>query len=61
MFVKEMLNDNPRANAAIVNEAWRAAGMSGSISAGLVNRGCAVGDGFYPRTRAKSRDFSGFS
>jgi hypothetical protein len=25
------------------------------------NRGCAVGDGFYPRTRAKSRDFSGFS
>jgi hypothetical protein len=32
-----MLNDNPRANAAIVNEAWRAAGMSGSISAGLVN------------------------
>jgi hypothetical protein len=37
MFVKEVLNDNPRANAAIVNEAWRAAGMSGSISAGLVN------------------------
>jgi hypothetical protein len=37
MFVKEVLNDNPWANAAIVNEAWRAAGMSGSISAGLVN------------------------
>jgi hypothetical protein len=37
MFVKEVLNDNPRANAAAVNEAWRAAGMSGSISAGLVN------------------------
>ena len=37
MFVKEVLNDNPRANAALVNEAWRAAGMSGSISAGLVN------------------------
>ncbi len=36
-FVKEVLNDNPRANAAAVNEAWRAAGMSGSISAGLVN------------------------
>ncbi len=36
-FVKEMLNDNPQANAAAVNEAWRAAGMSGSISAGLVN------------------------
>ena len=25
------------------------------------SRGCAVGGGFYPRTRAKSRDFSGFS
>jgi hypothetical protein len=37
MFVKEVLNDNPQANAAIINEAWRAAGMSGSISAGLVN------------------------
>jgi hypothetical protein len=37
MFVKEVLNDNPRANAGIVKEAWRAAGMSGSISAGLVN------------------------
>jgi hypothetical protein len=37
MFVKEVLNENPRANAAIVNEAWRVAGMSGSISAGLVN------------------------
>jgi hypothetical protein len=36
-FVKEVLNDNPQANAAAVNEAWRAAGMSGSISAGLVN------------------------
>src|SRR5581483_3897507 len=37
MFVKEVLNDNPRANAAAVNEAWRAAGMTGSISSGLVN------------------------
>jgi hypothetical protein len=36
-FVKEVLNDNPQANGAAVNEAWRAAGMSGSISAGLVN------------------------
>jgi hypothetical protein len=36
-FVKEVLNDNPQANAAAVNEAWQAAGMSGSISAGLVN------------------------
>jgi hypothetical protein len=36
-FVREVLNDNPQANAAAVNEAWRAAGMSNSISAGLVN------------------------
>src|ERR1700728_3641464 len=37
MFVKEVLNDDSLANAAAVNEAWRAAGMSGSISASLVN------------------------
>ena len=37
MFVKEVLNDNPLANAAAVNEAWRAAGMSGGISATLVS------------------------
>ena len=38
MFVKEVLNDNPLANAAAVNEAWRAAGMSGGISATLVTQ-----------------------
>jgi hypothetical protein len=37
MFVKEVLNDDPLANAAAVNEAWRAAGMSGSISHSLVS------------------------
>ena len=37
MFVKEVLNDNPLANAEAVNEAWRAAGMSGGISASLVS------------------------
>ena len=37
MFVKEVLNDNPFANAEAVNDAWQAAGMSGSISASLVN------------------------
>ena len=37
MFVKEVLNDNPQANAAAVNEAWRAAGMAGSISTSLVS------------------------
>ena len=37
MFVKEVLNDDPFANAEVVNEAWRAAGMSGSISTSLVS------------------------
>jgi hypothetical protein len=37
MFVKEVLNDNPLANASAVNEAWQAAGMSGSISDSLVS------------------------
>jgi hypothetical protein len=37
MFVKEVLNDDPQANAAAVNRAWRAAGMSGSISTSLVS------------------------
>jgi hypothetical protein len=36
-FVREVLKKDPRANAAAVNEAWRAAGMPGQISAGLVN------------------------
>jgi hypothetical protein len=36
-FVREVLNDNPQANAASVNEAWRAAGRPGDINAGLVN------------------------
>jgi hypothetical protein len=37
MFVKEMLNDDPLANTAAVNSAWRAAGMSGNISSSLVS------------------------
>jgi hypothetical protein len=37
MFVKEVLIDNPLANAEAVNEAWQAAGMSGSISTSLVS------------------------
>jgi hypothetical protein len=32
-----VLKEDPRANAAAVNEAWRAAGRPGEISAGLVN------------------------
>jgi hypothetical protein len=37
MFVKEMLNDDPLANTEAVNAAWRASGMSGSISSSLVS------------------------
>jgi hypothetical protein len=37
-FVKEFLNDNPRSNPTAVNEAWTAAGMDGTISAGLINK-----------------------
>ena len=38
MFVKEVLLDNALANTQAVNEAWRAAGMKGTISATLVNK-----------------------
>lgn len=38
MFVKEILNSNPQANHQAVNEAWRAEGMSGTISPTLVSR-----------------------
>jgi hypothetical protein len=37
MFVKEMLNDDPLANTEAVNAAWRAAGMSGTISSSLIS------------------------
>jgi hypothetical protein len=36
-FIKEVLVDDPRANAKAVNEAWRRAGMAGSISGTLVS------------------------
>jgi hypothetical protein len=36
-FLKEYLHDNPQANARAVNDAWRSAGMDGSISESLVN------------------------
>jgi hypothetical protein len=36
-FIMEVLREDPRANAAAVNEAWRAAGRPGEISAGLIN------------------------
>src|SRR5690349_14059507 len=38
MFVKEVVHDNPKANHQAVVEAWRAAGMRGTISATLVNK-----------------------
>jgi hypothetical protein len=37
-FVKEFLNDNPRANTRAVNEAWAAAGFESTISPTLVSR-----------------------
>jgi hypothetical protein len=37
-FVKEVLGNNPHANAKMVREAWEAAGHSGSISQTLVNK-----------------------
>ena len=38
MFVKEVLLDNPHANAQDVIEAWQAAGMEGTISASLISK-----------------------
>jgi len=37
-FVKEVLLDNRHANPKVVNEAWTAAGMKGTISSALVNK-----------------------
>jgi hypothetical protein len=37
-FIKEVLFDNPEANAKVINEAWTADGMSGTISAALVSK-----------------------
>ena len=37
-FVKEFLNDHPKGNAKAANEAWQAAGFTGTISATLVNK-----------------------
>jgi hypothetical protein len=37
-FVKEVLNDNPKATTKAVNEAWRAAGFEGTIGPTLVTK-----------------------
>jgi hypothetical protein len=37
-FVKDFLNDDPKGNVKAVNQAWAAAGMSGTIGATLVNK-----------------------
>jgi hypothetical protein len=37
-FIKEILVDNPQANADAVNKAWKAAGMKGTISISLVGK-----------------------
>src|SRR5579885_1482443 len=38
MFIKEVLNNDPYANHAAVNQAWREAGFSGTIRPTLVSR-----------------------
>jgi hypothetical protein len=38
MFVKEFLQDNPRANAEAVNKAWAMDGFEGTISKALVDK-----------------------
>lgn len=38
LFVKEVLNSNPKANPEAVNRAWKEEGMEGSISSALVNK-----------------------
>jgi len=38
LFVKETLIDHPTANPQFVNEAWKKAGMDGTISDTLVNK-----------------------
>jgi hypothetical protein len=37
-FIKEVLFDNPLANSEAVNKAWKAAGMSGTVSNSLVSK-----------------------
>jgi hypothetical protein len=37
-FIKEVLFDDPKANAAAVNRAWKGNGMKGTISVSLVNK-----------------------
>jgi hypothetical protein len=37
-FAQDFLKDNPKGNTKAVNEAWAAAGMSGTIGATLVNK-----------------------
>ncbi len=36
-FVKEYLHDHPQSNPTAVNEAWKSAGMHGTISTSLIN------------------------
>ena len=54
VFVKEVLTKNPLANTAAVNNAWKSAGQTGSISATLVNKQRAA-LGLAGNLRAKSK------
>jgi hypothetical protein len=38
MFVKEFLNDNPQATHKVVSEAWKKAGMEGTVSETTVSK-----------------------
>ena len=37
-FVRQLLNKNPQSNVAAVNQAWTKSGMTGTISAALINK-----------------------
>jgi hypothetical protein len=57
-FVKELLIDHQMANTKAVNEAWKAAGMEGTISETLVNKMRSV-LGLTGNLRKRSQPVSG--
>lgn len=68
-FVKDFLKNNPKGNTKAVNEAWAAAGMSGTIGSTLVNKmrsqmgltGNLRAKSNKPRTAAKEKTASKLS
>ena len=59
-FVQEVLAKNPLANTTAVNDAWKSAGQTGSISATLVNKQRAA-LGLAGNLRAKNKTKPEFS